>query len=131
MTAIDQTYQPRAWQCEECRAVLGYVLRDVNRVRRLWVLRRPQVPNMISAVAGVEPLPVSVIFYHAGLVRYSTSSLFQVRGMDSGEVGCPGCGSVQRWDPSLEAMEDMIRQSRGDAGVRRFREIMRIPQKSP
>jgi hypothetical protein len=131
MTAIDQSYQPRAWLCGECRAVLGYVLRDVNRVRRLWVLRKPQIPVMITAVTGVEPLPDPVIFYHAGLVRYSPSSLFQVRSMDSGEVGCPGCGSIQTWDPSLEAMEDMVRRSRGEDGVRRFREIMRIPHKSP
>ena len=116
---IDPTYQLRLWQCEECRAVLGVVLRDDDRVRRLWVLR-------VQARSAASMPVVLDIITRVGPVRHrGFQSRWRVMAMDSGIVGCDFCGSLQEWHISDEAMLDLIRQVRGEEGVREYKRLTR------
>jgi hypothetical protein len=115
--SIDPTYAPRLWRCEECRAVLGVVLRDSDRVRRLWVFRI-QVRDAASVPTNEEMIDSAGSVEHAGL-----QSRWRVRAMDSGIVGCDFCESLQEWHISDEAMLDLIRQVQGEDGVTEYKRL--------
>jgi len=117
MPAIDPTYRPRVWRCDECRNILGVVLRDVNRVRRLWVLRiqTPDEEFVLSNEVGILASAQSPRHAHLGP--------WSVHGMDAGFVGCDICGAIQEWRISTEAMKDMLESARGDAGVKEFNRL--------
>lgn len=119
MPAIDPTYQPRLWRCDECRNILGIVLRDQNRVRRLWVLRI-QTPDE-TTINGQLP---GLILIAQG-VRHARYSPFLVYGMDAGNVGCNACSSVQEWRASDEALFDLIRKVVGDHELQRWKKIFK------
>ena len=115
---IDPTYQPRLWLCEECRAVLGIVLRDGDRVRRLYVLR-VQIKTSKS-----WPSDIDAIFEAESAEHYKLQKIrWRVMAMDSGIVGCDFCGSLQEWHISDEAMLSLIRQVRGEEGVREYKRL--------
>ena len=112
---IDPTYQPRLWNCEECQAVLGVVLRDSDRVRRLWVLR-VQVQADSSLPPDILLRPTSVRREKSGLLP-----TWRVRAMDSGTVECEYCGSLRAWHVSDEALLILIRQVRGEEDMKEYK----------
>jgi len=90
---FDQTYEPRMWRCEECRRVLGVVMRDENRVRRLWVFR-------------VDRDDVNVP--ETSILRKAPRGLFKVHGCDCCHgVECSMCGAFNRWNMSEESFRVM------------------------
>jgi hypothetical protein len=102
---LDAGYVPRWWRCEECRRVMGVVLRDGQRVRRLYVLDRARadgdMPSNSSILAEVKA------------PGRSRRSLFRVYDLDQGIVACGACGSMQEWGMSLEALDDLVRRKKG------------------
>lgn len=117
---IDQTYQPRLWHCEECRAVLGVVLRDDDRVRRLWV-QRVQARSAASMQKEIDIIISAGPTKHMSLMR----DRWRVMAMDSGIVGCDFYGSLQEWHISDEAMLNLIRRVKGEAGVKEYKRLTR------
>ena len=59
-TNFDETYDPRLWRCEECRRVLGVVMRDTNRVRRLWVFILDRSDNKVPPTAVLRNPPTGL-----------------------------------------------------------------------
>ncbi|MGA2490209.1 MAG: hypothetical protein ABSF99_08485 [Anaerolineales bacterium] len=119
MPAIDRTYKPRIWYCEECRAILGYVLRDCNRMRRLWVLRE-QLKGRWTF-----PFDDQFIFDNAESDGHFSPGIWRVRELDSGTIGCDFCGSLQTWYPTLDTLREYLRKLRGDIGVKEFDRLMK------
>ena len=118
MPGIDRSYKPRIWRCEECRAILGIVLRDSDRCRRLWVLRvQRQATEKEPAVSE------KYVFDSAESVRQDL--LWRVRALDSGTIGCDFCGSLQEWYPTKEILREFIQRLRGDAGLKEFDRLMK------
>ena len=91
---LDPTYDPRLWKCKRCDYVLAVVLRDNQRVRRLYVFVHPY------ELAGYMP----AVKMQMDLVR----CLFCVLGMDQGNVECQHCGNVQLWDMGEEALAEIL-----------------------
>jgi hypothetical protein len=124
MPTIDETYEPRMWRCEECRTILGVVLRNSNRVRRLWTLRL-QIPD-----GGIEPRKTDIMVA-ANCQNHDPFGYFLVHGIDSAQgVGCNTCRSIQEWHPAEEILLDMLRRLRGDAGVRAYQRYRNEERKS-
>ena len=94
---FDETYEPRRWQCDECRRVLGVVMRDTNRVRRLWVFR----VQMIEA-----DVPKNFTLWHM------PRGLYSVHGADCiprpGGIECQHCGALKDWTQSKESFERLM-----------------------
>ncbi len=91
--AIDPTYEPRIYRCEHCRQPLGVILRDCNRIRRLWVFWNVLDDEHLPDCQQILALP---------------RSLFRIHGMNSGSVECGTCGAIQEWIPAKDAMQDLI-----------------------
>lgn len=94
---IDATYEPRLWRCEECRRVLGVVMRDTSRIRRLYVFAHDRADNNIPATDQLRNPP---------------KGLFKIHGADSigrpGGVECSHCGALNDWQPSQESFERLM-----------------------
>jgi hypothetical protein len=94
---LDETYDPRPWRCDECRRVLGVVMRDLDRIRRLWVF------TLDRADADVPPTLV---------LRNPPKGLFKIHGAEvvaaPGGVECSRCGSLTRWVSKDEAFERLM-----------------------
>jgi hypothetical protein len=98
---IDRTYAPRWYRCEECQRVLGVVLRDTSRVRRLYVFLRDRtdkdLPAMRSILEEIERR------------GHAMPPIFRIYDLDQGDVGCGKCGAVHEWRMSKEALEAHLR----------------------
>jgi hypothetical protein len=93
--SLDETYEPRIWRCEECRQILGVVMRDKNRVRRLWVFRADR------SDAG---MPVTFT------LRQAPRGLYKVHGLDqSMGIECSKCGAITEWSMSKDAFGQLLR----------------------
>jgi hypothetical protein len=96
-TNLDETYDPRPWRCDECRRVLGVVMRDLDRIRRLWVF------TLDRADADVPPTLV---------LRNPPRGLFKIHGADSiarpGGVECSRCGALNDWSMSKESFDRLM-----------------------
>jgi hypothetical protein len=122
MISIDLTYQPRPWRCEECGALLGFVLRDANRIRRLWVLR-VQKKDLRYQPTDAEIIASAETERQGRAI--SPQSMWRVRGLaGNATVGCDDCGSLQEWYPNEEELVDLIRRVRGEEAVKKFRRLM-------
>lgn len=85
---IDETYEPRPWACDECGHLLGAVMRDTNRVRRLWIF----------ADHKIDCLPLFAV------MKYPPRGLFKVHGVDQCHgVECSNCGALNEWTMSKES----------------------------
>lgn len=97
-STFDDTYEPREWRCEECRRILGVVMRDVNRVRRVWVFWKDR--------ADTE-MPTTYTLRHA------PRGLFKIHGADCiprpGGVECSTCGALNDWTQSKESFDRLMR----------------------
>lgn len=95
--SFDESYEPRVWACEECKTILGVVMRDTNRVRRVWVF---------TSHMQRENLPLTFF------LRHPPRGLFVVHGADSiprpGGVECQYCGALNDWDMSKESFERLM-----------------------
>lgn len=101
---LDETYEPRLWRCDECRRVLGVVMRDVNRVRKLWIFR-------VDRTDADVPKPFTL--------RSRPRGLFKMHGVNSCDgVECSVCGARNEWTPSKEAFEVLMSH---------FREVVHEP----
>lgn len=93
----DETYEPRVWRCDECRRVLGVVMRDTSRVRRLWVFTLDIDERQIPPTA---------------VLRNPPKGMFKIHGADSisrpGGVECSLCGVINEWTLSTEAYEKLM-----------------------
>lgn len=84
---LDDTYEPRPWSCEECNHLLGVVMRDTQRIRRLWVFAN-----------YMECLPSMPVLLHP------PRGLFKIHGIDQCHgVECPSCGALNGWTMSKES----------------------------
>ncbi len=100
---FDEKYEPRVWRCEECRRVLGVVMRVVipgsssigpHRARRLWVFR-------------VDRLDVDVPPAH--VLWHAPRGLFKVHGVDQAHgVECSICGALNEWRISDESFRQLM-----------------------
>lgn len=93
-TSLDDTYEPRLWQCGECRRVLGVVMRDAHGVRKLYVFRvdkdEQDVPTKFTLMSRPR-------------------GLFRMHGVHSCEgVECSVCGARTEWTPSKESFESLM-----------------------
>ncbi len=80
---LDETYVPRPWRCGECRRVLGVVMRDTNRIRRLWVFSADRDENALPPTADLRRAP---------------RGMFKVHAADSCDgVECSKCGALTEW----------------------------------
>ena len=87
--AFDESYEPRPWPCDECHRVLGVVMRDKNRVRRLWVF---------CADRDADQVPPTLTLRHA------PRGMFKVHGVDSCHgIECSRCGAINAWSMSKES----------------------------
>ncbi len=95
--SLDPTYEPRLWRCDECRRVLGVVMRDVNRIRRLWVFTLDCVDENVPPTA---------------VLRNAPRGLFKIHGADEvsrpGGVECSHCGALNDWSMSKESWERLM-----------------------
>ena len=93
---IDETYEPRLWRCR-CGQVLGVVMRDTSRIRRLWVFTLDRHHN------NVPPTEI---------LRNPPKGLFRVHGVDCvsrpGGIECSVCGALNDWQPSQESFEKLM-----------------------
>lgn len=93
-TMLDETYEPRLWRCEECRRILGVVMRDTHRIRRLWVFRMDRCDDEVPATS---------------ILRQAPRGLYIVRGMDQSQgVECPRCGAITEWSMSQESFDRLM-----------------------
>jgi hypothetical protein len=91
---LDMTYIPRLWRCDECRRVLGVVMRDMNRIRRLYVFRVDR--NDID-------VPKSFTLWSR------PRGLFKLHGLDSCHgIECSICGALTEWTPSKESFNVLM-----------------------
>jgi hypothetical protein len=91
--SLDDTYEPRPWACDECKHLLGVVMRDTNRVRRLWIFRSDFDCTMPSAAILMRP----------------PRGLFKVHGIDQAHgVECGNCGALNEWTISKESYLRLI-----------------------
>lgn len=94
-TIFDLTYDPRPWRCAKCHQVLGVVMRDTNRIRRLWVfilcLRDSQMPTMFE------------------MRNTQLRGIFRSHGVNSCEgVECSMCGSMNEWSIKEESYLELV-----------------------
>jgi hypothetical protein len=93
-TTFDETYEPRLWRCDECRRVLGVVMRDVNRIRRLWIFWKDCSGDDVPAVPVLRKRP---------------KGLFRVHGVDQCHgVECSRCGALNEWSISKESFNRLM-----------------------
>lgn len=96
-TSIDETYEPRMWRCDECRRILGVVMRDTSRVRRLYVFSQHLPENKVPPTA---------------VLRNPPRGLFRIHGLDCvsrpGGVECSHCGALNDWMPSQESYDRLM-----------------------
>ena len=91
---LDETYEPRPWRCDECRQILGVVMRDTNRIRRLWVFRVDR---------NDEAMP------HTFILRNAPRGLYKVHGVDQCQgVECSKCGAINEWLMNKEAYQRLM-----------------------
>jgi len=112
--SIDLTYQARVFHCRTCGAILGYVLRNVQRVRGLYVLT--------SQLRSDEAVPETPVIVSAA--TDPQRHWFRVLAMDSGCVACDFCGARNEWYATEEAMREILLRARGQWGVREFNKLM-------
>jgi hypothetical protein len=102
MPVIDPTYEPRPWRCDECGIILGVVLRGSNRVRTLYVFRRPN-PGAV---------PEKDILFLAASDCYSerqeAGELFREYDMFHGTVECGDCHALTTWHMSQEMLVELL-----------------------
>lgn len=98
---MDQHYEPRKWCCQECKRVLGVIMRDANRVRRLYVFAIDRDGSNIPTKDVLFSMP---------------RGLFKVLGVDSvsrpGGIECSRCGARNEWVPSSESFERLMEHYR-------------------
>jgi len=91
---LDETYEPRLWRCDECRRVLGVVMRDTNRIRKLWVFRVDRHEDDVPKTFTLRSRP---------------RGLFKVHGLNSCQgVECSICGALNEWTPSKEMFDALM-----------------------
>jgi hypothetical protein len=103
--------------------VLGFVLRDDDRIRRLWLLR-------VQVAKGRPVLPAQEVLAAAQLSRHSRYGLWRARGIDAAcgkgnGICCDWCGSIQEWNVSAEALVDLIERMRGEGMRKIYRDMVR------
>jgi hypothetical protein len=92
--AFDESYEPHLWRCDECRRVLGVVMRDLYRIRRLWIFR-------------IDRDDVDVP--KTKILRRPPKGLFKVHGCNSCDgVECSHCGAICEWSMSKEAFDTLM-----------------------
>lgn len=94
---FDESYDPRLWRCDECRTVLGVVMRDTNRVRRVWVMRIHRQDDCMPEVFTLRNPP---------------KGFYSVHGADRiprpGGVECQKCGALNDWEQSKESFQKLM-----------------------
>ena len=94
-TIFDETYDPRPWRCSKCKQNLGVVMRDANRIRRLWVfitsLRDSQMPTTLE------------------MRNTQLRGIFRSHGVNSCEgVECSICGAMNEWSINEESYHQLV-----------------------
>jgi hypothetical protein len=99
MTSIDSSYMPRLYACEECRCILGVVLRNKNKVRRLFVFRRHRT--------SADDVPACDVLMKEAEHPTRRHSIYNIHNMDQGSIECGNCHAIQEWMMSQEALDEL------------------------
>lgn len=89
-TTSAEGYRPRRWFCNVCHHILGVVVRDANRVRRLNVFARAVLPVDVSDFPALLP-----------------GAVYRVVEMNDGTVVCSHCGARREWMVGEDAFEEL------------------------
>lgn len=90
---LDETYEPRPWACGECKRILGVVMRDANRIRRLYVFYQVRFAETMPAKQYLLSRP---------------RGMFVLHGLDWCEgVECQHCGARTPWNLGTELRDRM------------------------
>lgn len=93
-TRFDLNYEPRKWRCEECGTILGVVMRDVKRIRRLWVFRLDRIDETMPSLEDLRTAP---------------RGLYRVHGAnDCQGVECCRCGAINGWNVIQESYDALM-----------------------
>jgi hypothetical protein len=91
---LDETYAPRPWACGECKCILGVVMRDTSRIRRLYVFFQYRTSETMPTKADLWMQP---------------RRMFKVHGLNSCDgVECGVCGALNEWTPSQESFRVLM-----------------------
>jgi len=91
---LDDTYEPRPWPCDECGHLLGVVMRDTNRARRLWVFRVDRSCCELPPTKMLQDPPRGLFKIHA---------VDQCHGVE-----CSNCGALNEWTISRESYLKLV-----------------------
>lgn len=93
-TQFDLTYEPRKWRCDECRCILGVVMRDTKRIRRLWIFRLDRIDETMPPIEDLRSVP---------------RGLYRVHGAnDCQGVECGHCGAINEWSMNKESFDALM-----------------------
>jgi hypothetical protein len=89
-------YEPQMWACNQCKRVVGVVVRGSDRRSKLHVLRHGCHVDNADVLADVTKIRPAVI-------------------LEAGTVVCGWCGAERTWSMSEQALDDLLarRKTRG------------------
>lgn len=97
MSKPDDQYKPRPWYCDRCKWLLGFVVRDSKRVRRLNVLRVARDPAKELVRVQIFTGELSNLAYYSAL------------GVNSCEnIPCGHCGCANPWEIGEDAFAELL-----------------------
>lgn len=98
MDTIVDGYRPRPFLCRQCGLILGWIVRDFDRITHVNVLRMPSSEM-------VMPTPVK---------PFERAQVWSLVNGNDGDVLCCDCGAVNPWVASQSALDEMLtrRQAR-------------------
>ena len=95
-TTFDEYYEPRPWRCDECRRVLGVVMRDTNHMRLLWVFRVDRADDELPTIS---------------LLRNPHRGLFVVHGVGYCKgVECSQCECINEWAGNKQSFDRLMKR---------------------
>lgn len=77
-TGMDETYEPRPWRCE-CGLILGVVMRDTSRIRRVYTFWQPRMDTQMPTQRELFDRPRGLFYGHG--IEYCQG------------IECPLCGA--------------------------------------
>src|SRR5688572_18269501 len=106
-TNLDETYDPRPWRCDECRRVLGVVMRVITSghgrgLTKLWVFYTDRLETDMPTLT---------------VLRTAPSGLYKLHGVDQCDgVECSNCGTLTYWSKYSDSLLKLLRHYRKAPG---------------
>lgn len=97
MNKPDEKYKPRPWYCCECKWLLGFVVRDTKRVRRLNVLRIARNPTS------------ELVRLHVHTGALAARAYYSAMGVNScDDIPCQHCGCANPWELGEDGFAELL-----------------------